>query len=508
MNLLNVRARFILGLLVLVTLAGVACAGPEPDPTTSGTLTRDTATPEVTLTSPPESAPKSPNIVFILTDDQDSESIQFMPRLKSLLIEPGTSFSNYMINVSLCCPSRVSFLRGQYAHNTQIYGNILPLGGFEKVYSLGLESSTIATWLQASGYRTGLIGKYLNEYPKGVSETYVPPGWDEFYAPVSGTYAGFNYTLNENGTLVRYGNRPRDYGIDVYSEKAVEFIQAAAMDTRPFFLYISTFTPHQPAVPAPRHRDLFPGARVPRIPSFNEADVSDKPQGMSDLPLLSDRQIAAIDDLYRRRLQSLQSIDEMIATIVATLESAGQLKNTYIVFASDNGFHLGHRRLMPAKQSPFVEDVRVPLIVRGPDVPGGRVVDYLAGNIDLAPTFAEWAGITTPDFVDGRSLVPLSSGDPLTETAWRRAFLLEKSGGGQQPWVPAYQAIVTDQYLYVEYATDEIGLYDLSKDPYELDNIKERADPALLNQLAAELDNLRSCQGAGCRKADIAASLP
>jgi arylsulfatase A-like enzyme len=229
---------------------------------------------------------------------------------------------------------------------------------------------------------------------------------------------------------------------------------------------------------------------------------------MSDLPLLSDSQIAEIDELYRRRLQSLQAVDEMIETIISTLESAGQLENTYIVFASDNGFHLGHRRLMPAKQSPFVEDVRVPLIIRGPDVPADRVVDYLAGNIDLAPTFAEWAGTTPPDFVDGRSLVPLLSTDPLTETAWRRTFLLEKSGEGQQPWIPAFQAILTDQYLYVEYATDEIALYDLSKDPYELDNIKEQADPALLKQLAADVVNLRSCQGEGCRKADIAGSLP
>jgi arylsulfatase A-like enzyme len=413
-----------------------------------------------------------------------------------------------MINVPLCCPSRVSILRGQYAHNTQIYGNILPLGGFRKVYSLDLESSTIASWLQESGYRTGLIGKYLNEYPKGASETYVPPGWDEWYSPVRGTYAGFNYTLNENGTLVRYGNRPRDYGIDVYSEKAAEFIQSAAAGNRPFFLHISPFAPHQPAEPAPRHRDLFPGARVPRIPSFNEADVSDKPRGISDLPLLTDSEIAEVDDLYRRRLQSLQSVDEMIGTIIDTLRSVGQLNNTYIVFASDNGFHLGHRRLTPGKQSPFVEDVRVPLIIRGPDVPEGRVVDYLAGNIDLAPTFAEWAGIATPDFVDGRSLVPLLTSDPPAENDWRRAFLLEKSAGGEQPWIPGFRAITTDRYLYVEYATDEIGLYDLSKDPYELENIREQADPALLEELAAYVVKLRRCQGAGCRIADIAASLP
>jgi arylsulfatase A-like enzyme len=247
---------------------------------------------------------------------------------------------------------------------------------------------------------------------------------------------------------------------------------------------------------------------VPRIPSFNEADVSDKPPGISDLPLLTDRQIAGIDDLYRRRLQSLQSVDEMIGSIIATLKSVGQLENTYIVFASDNGFHMGHRRLTPGKQTPFVEDVRVPLIIRGPDVPAGHVVDYLTGNIDLAPTFAEWAGITTPDFVDGRSLAPLLRSDPLAENTWRRAFLLEKSAGGQQPWVPGFQAIRTDQYLYVEYATGEVGLYDLTEDPYELDNIQAKADPTLLKQLAAQVGELQKCQGAGCRNAEIAVMLP
>jgi arylsulfatase A-like enzyme len=141
-------------------------------------------------------------------------------------------------------------------------------------------------------------------------------------------------------------------------------------------------------------------------------------------------------------------------------------------------------------------------------VPEGRVVDYLAGNIDLAPTFAEWAGIATPDFIDGRSLVPLLTSDPPAENDWRRAFLLEKSAGGEQPWIPGFRAITTDRYLYVEYATDEIGLYDLSKDPYELENIREQADPALLEELADYVVKLRRCQGAGCRIADIAASLP
>lgn len=479
--------RFFLSLLLLLASIGVACSRSGP------------------AAIPAPEPPKHPNILFILTDDLDADSIKVMPQLKSLLIEEGTLFANFFITTPLCCPSRTSILRGQYAHNTQIFGNRIPHGGFKKVYSLGLEKSTIATWLHAGGYKTTLIGKYLNGYPMKNSETYVPPGWDEWYSPVGGQpYSGFNYTLNENGNLVSYGNSPKDYGTDVYHRKATKFIRSAIKDGKPFFVYLSMYTPHEPATPAPRHQDLFAGTEAPHPSSFNESNVRDKPRYIRNLHPLNNDQITKIDELYRRRLQSLQAIDEMLANLVETLEGLGQLENTYIVFSSDNGYHLGHHRLRFGKQTPYEEDIRVPLVVRGPNVPVGQVIEHLTANIDLAPTFAEWAGITAAAFVDGRSLVPLLSGISPVEDIWRQAILLERNTSGRHTPVPAFQAIRTKDYKYVEYVTGERELYDLSKDAHELQNISEMADPALIQQLAARLIELHRCAATSCRNTEDA----
>ena len=184
-------------------------------------------------------------------------------------------------------PSRSSFLRGQYTHNHQVYTNSSPLGGFEKFYSLQNETSTLATWLQAAGYQTVLLGKYLNGYPDPSNRTYIPPGWNEWYSPAKGSpYQELNYSLNENGKLVAYGIGARDYMTDVLSGKTDDFIRRSASDPRPFFIYLATYAPHEPAIPAPRHADLFPNLQVPRTPSFDEADVSDKPSNIAADPLL------------------------------------------------------------------------------------------------------------------------------------------------------------------------------------------------------------------------------
>jgi arylsulfatase A-like enzyme len=388
------RWNLILGLVVLLTVTGAACVGADPTPpqqapipksritlkslaalAAPATLTPEPAKPKrrVIQARQPASQPddttptlellERPNILLILTDDLDTHSIKFMPQVKSLLIEQGTSFSNHLINVPFCCPSRVSILRGQYAHNTQIVGNWLPLGGFEKFRSLGLEKSTVATWLHDAGYWTVLIGKYLNNYPKGAGDSYVPPGWDQWYSPryKPNPYAGFGYILNENGSLISYGGGLGKYSTDVYTQKAADFIRAAAKNRKPFFIYLATFTPHGgvgdgPAVPAPRHQNLFPQARVPWTASFNEQDVSDKPRGIQAIPPLTSKQIAEVDRHYRKRLQSLKAIDEMVTRLIDTLNEVGQLENTYIVFTSDNGFHLGHHRLPAGKESPYEDN--------------------------------------------------------------------------------------------------------------------------------------------------------
>jgi arylsulfatase A-like enzyme len=472
--------------------------------------------------------PPKPNVLFILTDDLDLAEIAQMPHLRELMVDQGVSFSNYFASVSLCCPSRATTLRGQYSHNTGVETNGGTNGGFETAHRLGIEDSTIATWLQKAGYRTALIGKYLNGYPNGVAETYVPAGWNDWVSPAAGhPYSQFNYTLNQNGTLVRYGSAAVDYGTDVYVRKTREFISSAAAAHRPFFTYLAVYAPHQPATPAPRDANLFPGAKAPRTPAYNRLDVAGKPQFIQNLPLMSPKVQTRVDDLYRRRIQSLQAVDLGISELIDTLRSTGELDHTYLVFTSDNGFHLGQFRMPAGKQTAYDFDIHLPLIVRGPGIPAGRTADQLVGNIDLAPTFAAMAAGATPaSFVDGRSFLPLAQ-DPASTTPWRNAYLVEhwrekdtsSSAGGapQEPGdldqsdqpvrtsraslsnIPEYHGVRTSRYLFVEYSTGERELYDLQVDPYELHNIVATASPALVRALTAEVSALEHCAAASCR---------
>ena len=317
--------------------------------------------------------PSHPNILFVLTDDLDRTELAVMPNVSTLLADQGVSFNNYFVSVSLCCPSRSTTLRGQYSHNTGVETNGGTNGGFETAHRLGLERSTIATWLHKAGYRTALVGKYLNGYPNTATLPYrvlLVVQWD---SPTVGgnPYAEFDYTLNENGNLVHYGSEPRDYGTDVYTEKTIGFIDQAAADHKPFFAYLATYAPHQPATPAPRDKQLFPGVHAPRTASYDEADVSGKPAFIRSLPKMDPATVAAVDRLYRRRIQSLQAVDDAVGELVDALDRNGQLDNTYIVFTSDNGFHLGQHRMPAGKQPAYEEDIHVPLIVRGPGIPAG-----------------------------------------------------------------------------------------------------------------------------------------
>ena len=461
----------------------------------------------------------APNILFILTDDLDARSIAYMPRLTSLLANRGTTFVRSFVAFPRCCPSRASILRGQYPHNHQILGNTPPGGGFRKFHTLGRERSTVGTWLKQAGYATVLLGKYLNGYPQGVEPTFVPPGWDEWYAALgTAGYANFNYNLNENGRIVHYGSRPEDYLTDVLTRKAADFIRRGGRAGKPMFIYLATFAPHEPATPAPRHEGAFATLRAPRVPSFNEADVSDKPQRLRAIPPLTPDAIETLDALHRKRLRSLQAVDEMISTLIDALRDAGELSRTYIVFTSDNGFHMGEHRLKSGKNSPYEESIRVPLIVSGPGVPEGRRAQDLTINTDLAPTFAQIAGARAPEFVDGRSLMPLLTAGQAKPREWRQSVLVEQyrnppeDPSRPQPaenerieGITNWQAVRSGDFLYVEYANGERELYDLSKDPYELHNLQAKADPVFLKRFSAYLAALRQCDGASCRTAENAA---
>jgi N-acetylglucosamine-6-sulfatase len=470
----------------------------------------------------------APNIVLILTDDQDVQSgmLPYMPHLQELLVSRGTSFPNNMVPLSLCCPSRTTILRGQYPHNTGILGNQLPTGGFERAYNENVEASTVATLLHGAGYRTALFGKYLNGYPDTADTFYIPPGWDEWYSPIGGNpYGEYGYDLNENGKKLSYGSTAADYGTDVYLGKAVDFIQrAASTPSQPIFMYFATYAPHAPYTPAPRHAGLFPGVTAPHFPSFNETDVADKPAYINTKPLLTQADISGIDADFRMRLQALQAVDEAIAALVDTLSKTGRLANTYLVFASDNGYHMGEHRLLPGKYTPYETDIHVPLVVRGPGVPAGVVRTEYTSDIDLAETFADLAGVSPLSFSDGRSLKPLLTGP--NPTSWRQVFFLEEFGTGEfdppdvlagtprEPLdkqdlattvpIPSYFGFQAPGYKYVEYKTNEKELY-VASDPYELTNVAGKVAPAIGASLAAYLNRFDGCAGDLCRTAEAVA---
>ncbi len=454
-----------------------------------------------------------PNFVFILTDDQDAATMQYMPRVQELLGRRGATFENMFVTNPLCCPSNVSILTGQYSHNHQILHNVPPQGGFQKFVdfrtdgdpaTLG-DETTLATWLQDAGYLTGRVGKYLVGYPQ--RSTYIPPGWDEWHSAYGGFTSYFNYALNENGRVVDYGDAEDDYITDVLTQRSVEFVESAeASDDQPFFLFFSPNAPHSgsapngPPTPAPRHLGMFAGATAPRVPSFNEADVSDKPPHLRSLPLLTADQIAAIDRQYQARLEALQAVDEGVERIVDALAERGELDNTYLFFTADNGYHLGQHRLFQGKGEVYEEDIRVPLLVRGPGVRAGVTLDQFALNIDFAPTIAELAGAPAGRDMDGRSLAPLLVRDTPPPHNWRKDFLVEiYRNPPMQPGAPGF-VLRTRRELYVEYADGFRELYDLRRDPYQLENIIDRAGQGHVRKLSERLAELASCAGDTCRE--------
>jgi N-acetylglucosamine-6-sulfatase len=449
----------------------------------------------------PQQQGSRPNIVVVMTDDQTVESLRVMGNVRTLLANQGVTFDNSFASFPLCCPSRATFLTGQYGHNHRVMGNAPPNGGYDRLD----HSNTLPVWLQRAGYATVHVGKYLNGYGR-VRQTEVPTGWIEWYGSIDpSTYRFYNYTVNENGRLVSYGATPADYQADVYTRRAVDIIRRHAADPRPLFLSVAYLAPHSGGprepddprnqatpVPAPRHRNLFASQALPMPPSFNEADVSDKPSGIRTRPLIGPARINGIRENYRQRLESLLAVDEGVAEIVRTLEATGQLGRTYILFTADNGFFHGEHRVPAGKTLVYEPSIRVPLIIRGPTIPRGGRRSQLVANIDLAPTIAAAARVRPGRAPDGRSLLPIAR-DRLLFGG--RDILLE---------TPTYAAIRTPRWVYVEHANGDRELYDLLRDPRQLTS--QHANAAFQStrtELAARLMRLRGCSGATCRQAPV-----
>lgn len=451
------------------------------------------------------------NIVLILTDDQRWDSIcasadslaeicslpteeHPMPTIESELLLNGTYFSNAFVSNPICCPSRAGFLSGGfYSHHSNVLSNQKPNGGALKF----ADSDTLATLLQQHGYRTMLIGKYLNNYEDLQVEEggYIPPGWSNWIVGIDGNWFDFSMVIGSSdpvsssiGAIEQINDG--SYLTDYEQDRMIEFLDEqcdVGSCNEPFFLFFSAKAPHEPAFPPERHQELFSDFTY-RGRGYNEqptGNLRDKP---AYVRLKAAKWTPGSDDeSYRNQLRSLRAVDEAVESIIENLRSKELLQNTVFIFASDNGYLWGEHKLNK-KSLPYEESIRVPLIIWHPEYPNAVVDKLVTFDLDLAPTILEIAEISAPPS-DGSSLLPLMA-DPAAP--WREELLIEGYDDGRQLPIPIWAGIRTeDNWKYVEYATGERELYNLVEDPFELSSLhNDTASQEKLDELALRLDNL------------------
>ncbi|KAK0713927.1 arylsulfatase-like protein [Lasiosphaeria miniovina] len=492
-----------------------------------------------------------PNIVFILTDDQDlhMNSLDYMPLVKKHLIDRGTQYRRHFCTTALCCPSRVSLWTGKQAHNTNVTDVNPPYGGYPKFIRQGFNNAYLPVWLQQAGYNTYYTGKLFNAH---TVENYDAPhaaGWngsDFLLDPYTYMYLNASYQRDRDAPV----NYKGQHTVDVLADKAYGFLDAAAADGRPFFLGIAPVAPHSnvqtllfddigdieqaavfsPPIPAKRHEHLFGDARVPRTPHFNP----EQPSGANwvrRLPRQGPDNVAFNDHFYRQRLRALQGVDELVDGVFARLGRLGLLDSTYVFYTTDNGYHIGQHRLQPGKECGFEEDINIPLVVRGPGVPEGRAVTNLVTtHIDLAPTILDLAGAPIRADFDGEA-IPLRARDleaavgsrheHVTVEYWGFAIGEGKLFGDEKSRLVlnnTYKALriisKTYNFYYSVWCNNEHELYDLTTDPYQQHNLlhpsalsESNTEPLLLDgvplgKVVARLDALllvlKSCRAQTC----------
>ena len=434
-----------------------------------------------------------PNVVVVMTDDQALSQMRALPKTKALIGGAGVTFERSYAAQPKCCPNRATFLTGQYPHNHGVRDNEPPHGGYSKLD----HSETLPVWLDRAGYETAFIGKYMNGYNR-VGD--IPPGWDEWAALIDFGY--YNFTLNDDGESVSYGSSPADYQTDVLADRAADFIDRSAPAQEPFFLWVAPQAPHiagvrssigEPDNPqgAPRHQGDYKGAIAPRTPNYNEKDVGDKPRYIRSKKLLPPKARAKVDIHYRSTLESLKAVDDMVARLRNRLHAGGELADTLFVFTSDNGYFFGNHRNFCCKDEIYEEAARVPLLVRGPGLPGGVVRSQLVSTVDIAPTILELAGATPGRVVDGRSLrVPA-----------RRAG----AGAGRDLLIETFNdrffAVRSGRWKYARnQSTGEEQLFNIATDPRELESLHaDRRYRDVKLRLRQKLAQLKVCAGASCR---------
>jgi N-acetylglucosamine-6-sulfatase len=411
-----------------------------------------------TIGAPPAAAARRPTIVLIVTDDQRADTLWAMPRVRQLLGARGITFTHGYVTNPLCCPSRATLLTGTYSHTNGVYTNDQSNHGG---YAAFRDGRTVATVLHGAGYRTALVGKYINGY-EGMRR--IPPGWDRWFATF-GEGAYFDFKVNDQGRIRAFGSRPADYGTTVVTHQAVRFVRSEPR-RRPLFLYVAYHAPHEPAIPAPGDVNAFSPAQIRHGVAYDEAVVADKPPFIRRLRPLAGSREAGVHRFAVRQLETLLAVDRGVERIVDALRDTGRLANSLIVFTSDNGYLWGEHRVV-GKNLPYEESIGVPFVVRyDARVAAPRSDPRSVLNLDVAPTFAAAAGTRMPG-TDGRSFLPLLSS---ATGPWREAFLVEHLRYAGKD-IPTFCTAHTDRFVYTRYGTGFRELYDLRRDPGELENV-------------------------------------
>lgn len=423
-----------------------------------------------TLAPAMPSAAARPDVLLIVTDDQRPETLPWMRMVRRRIVDRGRLYRNGMVPTSLCCPSRASILTGLFAHSTHVWSNgrsggIPDTGGWRAFEAAGMEERTLAVRLQDAGYRTALVGKYLNGYDDA-PEGYVPAGWSAWHAFATQNGRYYDYALRHtDGSLTTHGHGERDYSTDVLRRYAIRDIRSTPRH-RPLFLMFTPFGVHgEVPVPAPRHVGTATVGPY-HVPNLNETDVQDKPAWIEELPATSTVRVIR----HRRGVQeALRSVDEAVGALIGALRRHRDLENTLIVFTSDNGDLWGEHRLR-GKYMPYDASTRVPLAIRWDRrIAAGSHDSRLALNLDVTATVARAAGVTSRD----------DEGISVLGRAERRGFVLEAAatwghdGNGQGVARPGYCGYRTRRFLYVRYAGGSEELYDYRADPWELTNVAD-----------------------------------
>lgn len=502
---------------------------------------------------------KRPNVLIVMTDDMAKSDLQFMPSVRRKLARKGTTFADAIDSFPLCCPARATFITGQYSHNHGVVGNFAPYGW----YGMKHRGNTLPAWMQDAGYRTAMVGKWLNGYGALDAHGEVPKGFDKWRGLLDvSAYDYFNYVMNKDGLLKSWGDgefarklvefahievddqpdsiatifaqltklfgpppydywgseERRDYSPDVTGRIANRLVRGERRARKPFFIWWAPVAPHREDVsttlmgrsgpdprPAPRYRDESEQLTLPQGPSFNNEGTGPKPANFDVAKELDAGDIDQLNLDYQGRAGSLMAVDDHVAKMVRTLRKTHQLKNTVIMFVSDNGWLQGQHRIPGDKYLPFDESLRVPLIIRGPGVPKGSKIKGQVSNIDFAPTLLDFADATAGRTMDGLSLLPTiedHSARPDRALGIEAPSPLFLGAIPNNGWDRPYEGVRTDRYTFVEYTeTGDRQLFDRRSDPYEIHNLA--GDPAFAeieSRLAAKATKLSGCAGRACSK--------